>query len=68
MTMWTRLSTVAGSPPARAAVNAGFHVFAARRIKRIGRLDIGIQRRTLLGLTARAAKTRFGRDHDFEIR
>jgi hypothetical protein len=66
MSMWARLSSVAGSPPARAAVNAGFHVFASRRVKNVARLDTEIQRRTLLGLTARAAKTRFGRDHDFD--
>jgi hypothetical protein len=66
MNMWSSLSSVAGSPPARAAVNAGFHVFASRRIKQVARLDTEIQRRTLLDLTARAAKTRFGRDHDFD--
>jgi GH3 auxin-responsive promoter len=66
MIKWPPLSSVTGSPPARAAVNAGFHVFSSRRVKHVARLDTEIQRRTLLGLTARAAMTRFGRDHDFD--
>jgi hypothetical protein len=65
MPLWSPLSSLAGSPPARAAVNAGFHVFSSRRVKSTARLDTEIQRRTLLGLTSRAANTRLGRDHHF---
>jgi hypothetical protein len=59
------IALVAGSSPARALVNAGFHVFARRRQKQVGCLTIQTQRSTLLNLTAKSASTRFGRDHDF---
>jgi hypothetical protein len=58
---------VAGARPVRAAVNAGFHAFAHRRMRRLDRLDtVETQRETLLDLVRRAKRTRFGRDHGFE--
>jgi len=58
--------SVAGSPPARAIVNAGFHAFGHRRVRQVDRLTAEVQQRSLLDLTARAAATRFGRDYGFE--
>jgi hypothetical protein len=61
------LVAAAGSKPARALVNAGFHQYAKRRMRAVGRLDpVAVQKATLHSLLARAAKTRFGRDHAFE--
>ncbi len=66
MDLTTPLVLVAGSRPARSAVNAAFHVYAGRRARTIAALDpIAVQERTLLGLVRRAVDTRFGRDHDF---
>jgi GH3 auxin-responsive promoter len=60
---------LAGSPPARAIVNAGFHLYARKRGWQVRRLSASVQKRTLLGLVKRAVSTRFGRDHGFrEIR
>lgn len=62
----TALGRVAGSPPIRAAVNQGFHVYARRRMDRLGRVDpVATQRRTLDRLVTAARPTRFGRDHGF---
>src|SRR5262249_18740895 len=60
------LALAAGSRPARAAVNAGFHLYARRRARELAALDpVEEQRRTLLGLVRRAAGTAFGKDHGF---
>jgi hypothetical protein len=57
---------VAGSPPARATVNAGFHLYARRRAREVARLDpAAVQERTLRRLVRTAAHTAFGRDHGF---
>jgi hypothetical protein len=59
-------SIIAGAAPVRAAVNAGFHAFARRRVRRVERADpVEVQRRTLLRLVQTAGGTRFGRDHGF---
>jgi len=61
---WT--SRLAGARPTRRLVNAGFHIHARRRMKRLATLDpVATQERTLLGLIARARDTVFGRDHGF---
>ena len=66
MNLTNPLVLAAGSGPARAIVNAGFHVFARRRAREIAGLDpVAVQRRTLLHLVARASDTIFGREHDF---
>lgn len=60
------IEAAAGSPPARAAVNRGFHVYAARRTRAVASLrPVATQERTLRSLVRRAAETRFGRDHHF---
>jgi hypothetical protein len=60
------LAWLAGAPPIRAAVNAGFHIFARRRLAQLAGADsVAIQRRTLLDLLGQARATRFGRDHGF---
>ncbi len=57
---------LAGSRPVRAAVDAGFHTYARRRVAHLARVDPAVvQERTLLGLVRRAQRTRFGRDHRF---
>jgi hypothetical protein len=60
------LSWLAGSGPARAVVNSGFHAYARRRGAQVGRLNAEVQRRTLLNLIARAVATQFGREHGFD--
>ena len=41
-------------------------LYARLRLRRLDRMNAAAaQRRLLLRLTARAARTRFGRDHDF---
>ena len=60
------MANVAGSPPVRIAVNAGFHAYARRRMRAVAGLDpIAVQRQTILGLVEKARATRFGRDHHF---
>src|SRR5262249_33275179 len=60
------VSLLAGTPPVRAAVNAGFHAFARRRIRQLDALDpVAVQERTLHRLIRAAAATRFGKDHGF---
>jgi len=60
------LVRVAAAPPVRAAVNAGFHAYARRRIRQLAVADpVAVQRATLLALVRKAAPTRFGRDHGF---
>ena len=60
------LARLAGSSPVRAAVNAGFHIYAGRRTRSLAAIDpVEAQRRALLRLVATAAATRFGRDHGF---
>ena len=66
MALRSPLSWVAGSAAARAVVNAGFHEFARRRVEQVQRLTAEVQRRTLVSLISRAAKTCFGRDHGFD--
>ncbi|HWE36327.1 MAG TPA: GH3 auxin-responsive promoter family protein [Isosphaeraceae bacterium] len=66
MNLLNPLSAVAGARPIRAAVNAGFHRAARRRLRELGGLDpVAVQERTLLGLVRKAEATRFGRDHGF---
>jgi len=60
------LARLAGTSPTRAAVNAGFHAFARRRVATLDRADpVAAQARTLRRLVRAAARTRFGRDHGF---
>jgi len=67
MSLTTPLVCAAGSSPARAAVNAGFHLYARRRAREVARLDpVRVQERTLRSLVRRAARTAFGRAHGFE--
>ena len=66
MNLATPLSWAAGATPARAAVNAGFHAYARRRMRKLAAADpLAVQRRTLFALIREAAPTRFGRDHRF---
>jgi len=59
-------SLLAGAPPVRAGVNAGFHAFARRRVAQLAQADpVAIQVRTIRHLTHAARETRFGRDHGF---
>src|SRR5438874_6927520 len=61
------LARVAGAAPIRAAVNAGFHAHARRRVAHLARADpVAVQERTLLDLLRQAARTQFGRDHRFD--
>jgi hypothetical protein len=61
------LLTIAGSRPARAAVNAGFHAFARARVAQVRSLDPApTQERQLFDLLRRARDTQFGRDHRFD--
>jgi hypothetical protein len=64
------LGRAAGTAPVRAAVNAGFHVYARSRMRALDRLvPAEVQERTLLSLVHTARATRFGKDHGFaEIR
>jgi hypothetical protein len=56
----------AGARPVRAAVNAGFHAYARRRMRAFDGSDpVAFQERTLKALVRKARETRFGRDHDF---
>lgn len=60
------LHRIAGSRAVRSAVNAGFHAFARRRMRRLDGLDpVEVQERSLLRLVHHARHTRFGRDHRF---
>ena len=60
------LVLAAGSGPARSIVNAAAIFAARRRVHSLAKADPAeVQRRTLLGLIARARDTRFGRDHGF---
>lgn len=61
------LVLAAGSAPARATVNAGFRIYAARRTREVARLDpVAVQERTVRALVRRARGTVFGRDHGFD--
>ena len=58
---------LAGIGPIRAAVDAGFHAYARRRVGLLQRIDpVRTQARTLLALVRQARRTRFGRDHGFD--
>jgi hypothetical protein len=60
------LFRVAGSPPVRRLVSAGFRIHSRLRTAAIRGLDARlIQERGLLNLIAAARDTRFGRDHGF---
>ena len=60
------ISRLASAPPVRAAVNAGFHAHARRRMRQFDRADpVAVQGETLRSLVGKAASTRFGRDHGF---
>jgi len=60
------LAIVAGAAPTRRLVNAGFHIHAKARVRRLAAMDpVRVQRQSLLRLAARARSTLFGRDHDF---
>lgn len=66
MDLHATLGMLAGASPVRRAVNAGFHQYARRRMRRVDRLDtVAVQRATIRRLTATAAATRFGIDHGF---
>ena len=59
--------TLAGSPPVRHLVNAGFHLHALRRTSRVYLLDPReVQQQSLLRLVRAARATRFGWDHGFD--
>ena len=58
---------LAGSPPVRHLVNAGFHLQALRRTSRVALLDPRqVQQQSLMRLVRAARATRFGRDHGFD--
>jgi hypothetical protein len=60
------LTLLAGSPPVRSAVNAGFHYYARLRTRHLAAANpVEVQRKTLLGLVGTAGATLFGRDHSF---
>ncbi len=60
------IARLAGSGPARVAVNRGFHLYARRRVHAIAGSDpVETQRRALLKLVRIARRTRFGLDHGF---
>jgi hypothetical protein len=60
------LAWAAGSRPARSVVNAAFLTNSRSRMRTVAGLQPAtVQQRTLLGLVATAAATRFGHDHDF---
>lgn len=60
------LASLSSAKAVRAAVNAGFHAFARRRVARLEAADpVAAQERTLRGLLRTAEETRFGRDHHF---
>jgi hypothetical protein len=60
------LSILTSPTPVRRAVNAGFHLFARKRVASVESLDpVSTQQDTLLRLVRRAKSTRFGRDHGF---
>ena len=62
----TVLSSLADAGPIRAAVNAGFHAYARRRVGELDHADpVDLQERTLRDLVREARRTRFGRDHRF---
>ncbi len=66
MSLSSPLVALAGSPPARAAVNSAFHWYARRRTQALRAADpVAVQRQGLLDLLHKARGTRFGRDHDF---
>jgi hypothetical protein len=61
------LSALAGASSVRRAVNAGFHVYASKRVRALAALQpVAVQERTLQSLLRKARATRFGRDHHFE--
>src|SRR5690348_9868531 len=58
--------SLAGSPPARGLVSAGFRLHSRLRTSRIRDLHPArVQEQGLLRLVRRARDTRFGRDHGF---
>src|SRR5579864_5852778 len=60
------LTWLAGAPPVRAAVDAGLHACARRRVAQLAQADpVMIQQKTLLALVRKARRTRFGRDRGF---
>lgn len=66
MDAWSALGWLAGTPPLRAAVNAGFHEFARRRVAQVERSDpVAKQEQVRRWLVHRARATRFGKDHGF---
>lgn len=61
-----RLLSLVDSKIARGITDAAYVRLAHRRVAELDRLDIAeVQERTLLDLVARAAETKFGRDHEF---
>lgn len=67
MDLLAPLALLAGTTPSRAAVNAGFHAYARRRMHELDRLSpVARQAATLPALTRKASRTRFGIDHQFE--
>jgi hypothetical protein len=60
------LSSIAGAPPVRVLVNAGYHAYARRRVREVESADPrAIQERILRELVHAASSTQFGRDHGF---
>src|SRR5690348_13711570 len=59
---------IAASAPVRHVVNAGFHLHSRLRKSAIDSLDpVQSQERSLRWLIRKAAKTQFGRDHQFDL-
>lgn len=64
---FSSLLNLVGAGPVRAVVNAGFHTYAAARVRELAHLDPAhAQRKLLQDLVQTARNTRFGRDHHFD--
>jgi hypothetical protein len=60
------IQSVSGAPATRAVVNRTFHVWSRWRMGAVARSDpAATQSRTLSALLKKAARTRFGADHQF---
>src|SRR5437660_8835912 len=64
---WTPLlGRCGGGKLARRVADAGFGIYARRRVRKLDSQSVAqTQTRLLLQLVAQARPTRFGRDHDF---
>lgn len=60
------IQTLTGNPAVRSAVNTSFHAWAKWRIGSLARSNpVEAQKATLRHLVKKAAKTKFGQDHQF---